>query len=686
MSVLTNNPSAMREATLAAEHAESALAAEYPEIKADIDREFNHPRNTSHIIPICEHPPSAITNHPSLASANASVSTLHSTTNASNQTTSPKIDGTSNKQSIHNPHLDSVNPLDLKKSISIHSTSSTLVSDPPSVDSSHTSSPTSDASNQLNEMEFGRLTSPKYLYQTHWPANKELPFTPEDLPSLYVFITTYMNYLVLIICGHINDLIAKYFHLESYKNLRVRNGLAPLVSDFESFYVRRQKHRLSDCFSRITTGVPGRYITVFDRYSTDYNDTYVYTGKTTDCLNLSSYNYLGFAQSVGQCTDAAEVTINKYGPSSGAPRSSGGTTDYHLIAEQVVADFVGKESALIYSMGYGTNATIFSALVDKNCLVISDELNHASIRFGVRMSGAVIRIFKHNDMEDLEHLLREQISQGQPRTHRPWKKILIVVEGLYSMEGTMCNLPRLVSLRRKYKFYLFVDEAHSVGAIGPNGRGVADFFTIDTKEIDIMMGTLTKSFGATGGYIAANKAIVDKLKLTNFGNLYSESAAPPVLAQINSSLLTITGDLKPGEGKERLQRIAFNSRYLRLGLKRLGFIVSGFDDSPIIPLMLYHPSKMPAMSRMMLERKIAVVVVGYPATPLTSSRARLCVSASLTKEDLDMFLREMDVVGTELHVKMSCELSPKTGKLRRENINDVLRTLVDDVQKDMTTF
>lgn len=539
---------------------------------------------------------------------------------------------------------------------------------------------------ELHEMEFGRLTSKKYLYTSNWPANKEPPHVPEDLPSLFVFITTYMNYLVLIIAGHVSDILARVLHLKSYRDLRVTNGVAPFVSNFDSFYVRRQKSRLSDCFTRISTGVPGRYITVLDRYSEDFNLTYVYTGTTSACLNLSSYNYLGFAQSNGQCTDAAHLAIEKYGPAVGTPRIAGGTTDYHLISEQTVADFVGKESALIYSMGYGTNATVFSAIVDKGCLVISDELNHASIRFGVRMSGAVIRTFKHNDMEDLERVLREQISQGQPRTHRPWKKILIVVEGLYSMEGTMCNLPRLVALRKKYKYYLFVDEAHSVGAIGPSGRGVADFFSIDTDEIDIMMGTLTKSFGATGGYIAANKSIIDKIKLVNYGNLYSESASPPVLAQINSSLLTIAGVVRPGEGAERLQRIAFNSRYLRLGLKKLGFITGGFDDSPIIPLMLYNPGKMPAFSRMMLERKIAVVVVGYPATPLTSSRVRLCVSASLTKEDLDHLLREIDEVGDDLNLKRSCEISPRTGTIRREKIDDVLQTLADDVQEDLNSF
>ena len=165
-------------------------------------------------------------------------------------------------------------------------------------------------------------------------------------------------------------------------------------------------------------------------------------------------------------------------------------------------------------------------------------------------------------MESLEALLREQIAFGQPRSHRPWKKILVVVEGLYSMEGTMCNLPGLLALKRKYKFNLFVDEAHSVGALGPNGRGVCDYFGVDPAEVDILMGTLTKSFGANGGYIAAEKNIIDKLRITHAGSIYGEAPAPPVLTQIASSLRIIAGELAPGQGDERLQRLAFNARYL----------------------------------------------------------------------------------------------------------------------------
>jgi serine palmitoyltransferase len=167
------------------------------------------------------------------------------------------------------------------------------------------------------------------------------------------------------------------------------------------------------------------------------------------------------------------------------------------------------------------------------------------------------------------------------------------------------------------------------------------------------MGTLTKSFGANGGYIAANKDIIDKLKSSNVGMQLGESPTPCVLMQILASLKMITGELCPGQGEERLERIAFNSRYLRLGLKRLGYIVSGHDDSPIVPVMLYHPAKIPAFSHEMLRRKISVVVVGYPATPLITSRARFCVSSAHNKEDLDRLLVACDEIADRMQLRYS---------------------------------
>ncbi|KAF2873598.1 serine palmitoyltransferase 2 [Massariosphaeria phaeospora] len=500
--------------------------------------------------------------------------------------------------------------------------------------------------------QFGPLGSQSHRCTSQF-AGGEFADPIEDEPPYYFLITTYISYLVLIVFGHVRDFFGKRFRRQHYSHLEERDGYAPLNNDFDNFYTRRLKMRINDCFNRPTTGVPGRFITLLDRKSDDGNHTFKLTGTTTETLNLSSYNYLGFAQSHGLCADTAEATIRKHGISMASPRSDAGTSDLTLEVENLVAEFVGKPAAMLFSMGFVTNATSFPSLIGKGCLMLSDELNHASIRFGARLSGAMITMFKHNDMQDLERILREAISQGQPRTHRPWKKILVTVEGLYSMEGTMCNLPALIELKKKYKFNLFVDEAHSIGAVGPRGRGVCDYFGIDPAEVDILMGTLTKSFGANGGYIAADKAIIDKLRGQNGAMLYAESPAPPVLAQIASALRHINGELSPGQGEERLQRLAFNSRYLRLGLKRLGFIVYGHDDSPIIPLILYNPAKIPAFSREMLKRKISVVVVGYPATPLVSSRARFCISAAHTKEDLDRTLAACDEIGDVLQLKFS---------------------------------
>lgn len=244
-------------------------------------------------------------------------------------------------------------------------------------------------------------------------------------------------------------LITPGFHITVY--LHGQQGYAPLNSDFDSFYTRRLKKRMDDCFSRPSTGVPGRTITIYDRVSHDQNSTFELTGSRTRALNLSSYNYLGFAQARGGCADAVETGIKRYGIGACGSRLEGGSLDLHSQTEALVAKFLGQEDALLSSMGFATNSTIIPALVNKGCLVISDELNHASIRFGVRLSGASVRMFKHNNMKSLESLLREVISQGQPRTHRPWKKILLIVEGLYSMEGTLVNLPAIMELKKRYK-------------------------------------------------------------------------------------------------------------------------------------------------------------------------------------------------------------------------------------------
>ncbi|WWD16443.1 hypothetical protein CI109_100869 [Kwoniella shandongensis] len=552
----------------------------------------------------------------------------------------------------------------------------------------------------IKHSEFGHCNNPNWRWTSQYNTSEPIHLEEEPRPSYYVLMSTYFSYLLLIVMGHVRDFFGKRFRPAAYSHLMPQNGYAALNSDFDSFYTRRLKQRLDDCFARPVTGVAGRSIVLYDRTSSDQNLTFTRTGSTTRALNVSSYNYLGFASSSGGCADAAEMSIRKYGVSSAGNRHDASTLDLHQQTEKLVAKFVGAEASMVVSMGYATNSTTIPALVDRGCLVISDEFNHASIRAGVRFSGASMRWYKHNDMKVLEELLREVISQGQPRTHRPWKKILVIVEGLYSMEGTLVNLPALMELKKRYKFYLYVDEAHSIGAMGPNGRGVCDYFGIDPREIDILMGTFTKSFGAAGGYIAGSKEVVDRLRIRSHASCYAEVISPPVLTQIIASMGSIMGIAPPlaapaeddksdglsissrptvygpasasilppwlslppnllngTEGRERLRRIAFNARYLSSGLRKLGFIVYGNRDSPIIPLLIYQPGKMAWFSRMMAERfgpdmtPIVVVVVAYPATPLITSRVRFCLSASHTKNDIDMVLRACDEVGDVLDLK-----------------------------------
>lgn len=225
----------------------------------------------------------------------------------------------------------------------------------------------------------------------------------------------------------------------------------------------------------------------------------------------------------------------------------------HEELEREVASFVGKPAALVFGMGFATNSLTLPVLMrGKGTLVISDALNHSSIVAGVRGSSAKVKVFRHNQPEHLERVLRAAIAEGQPRTHRPWSKILIVVEGIYSMEGEVCRLAEIVALKKKYKAYLYLDEAHSIGAMGPSGRGVAEHLGVDTADIDVMvraairccsrflhprhttpppqhaprialtthpsthqMGTFTKSFGSCGGYIAGDHALIRYLKTTS---------------------------------------------------------------------------------------------------------------------------------------------------------------------------
>lgn len=409
----------------------------------------------------------------------------------------------------------------------------------------------------------------------------------------------------------------------------------PLYQSYESFYTRNIYYRIRDCFNRPICSVPGAEIELLERKTDDYNWSFYFTGRKIKALNMGSYNYLGFAENNGPCSREAIQSIKDMGVSTSSTRHELGTLKCQLEVEELLAKFLGVESAVTFGMGFATNALNIPTLVGKNCLILSDALNHASLVLGSRLSGATIKVFKHNDPVDLETKLKKAIIDGHPVTRRPWKKILILVEGVYSMEGSIVRLPEIIAIKKKYKAYLYLDEAHSIGAVGPTGRGVIDFWGCDPRDVDILMGTFTKSFGSAGGYIAGSKKLIDFIKMNSHANCYATSMSPPVCLQVKKSLEIISGFDGSGEGRRRIKQLADNTRYFRDKLVKMGFIVYGNYASPVVPVMLYMPSRIAGFNRIMLEKKVACVTVGFPATELTGGRVRFCLSAAHTREMLD---------------------------------------------------
>ena len=423
-----------------------------------------------------------------------------------------------------------------------------------------------------------------------------------------------------------------------------RVSLAPIRQDYEDFYTRRMFYRIHDCWNRPIGSAPDAYVDVLERTPIRGQEPLRLTGRVIRALNLGSYNYLGFAAADPFCTPRVQSVLASQGWAMPGPRSEAGHAPIHDALEASVAAFVRKPAAIVFGMGFATNSAVIPALVGRGCLVISDALNHASIVAGVRGSGAKVAVFAHNDVDDLEAVLRRAIAAGQPRTRRPWKKVIIIIEGVYSMEGEMPPLQEIVALKKKYKAYLYVDEAHSIGALGASGRGVCEHFGVDPAEVDILMGTFTKAFGSAGGYIAGSADLIAHLKAVAPGHLQAISMAPPVAEQVAAALDLLTGADGTDRGARKLAGLRDNANYLRRRLLAMGANVLGDWDSPVAPLMVFQPGKIAAFSRACLERGVAVVVVGFPATPLLTARARLCASAAHTRADLDYALAVFEEV------------------------------------------
>eukprot|EP01006_Ploeotia_vitrea_P028622 TRINITY_DN61290_c0_g1_i2.p1 TRINITY_DN61290_c0_g1~~TRINITY_DN61290_c0_g1_i2.p1 ORF type:complete len:518 (-),score=37.46 TRINITY_DN61290_c0_g1_i2:284-1837(-) len=459
-----------------------------------------------------------------------------------------------------------------------------------------------------------------------------------EIPFWAAF-TTYFSYGVLFVFGHLRDFYRRFFPVDK----GTKPGYAPFTFDWDDFYTRRLYWRIRDAWNRPISSRPAAVFTVVERTTKDQGKTLEYTGNAAECVNLASYNYLGFAENPPQVQEDVLDCVDTYGLSMCSAPCEVGQSQAVQKLEVAIAEFVGKEAAMVFGMGFATNQCgLPGFLSDPNCLIISDHLNHSSIVQGCRGCKATIKVFRHNDYAMLETVVRKSIVYGNPNRCRPYSKIIVIVEGVYSMEGEILNLPKVVELKKRYNFYLYVDEAHSIGALGPHGKGVCDHWGVSPDDVDVLMGTFTKSFGSAGGYIASSKEFIASLRSLSPAYLYGCSMSPIIAQQALSAIHWIT---KTEEGKERIRRLHENSTYFRQRLIKDGFQVLGDDTSPVVPVLLYHPAKIPAFSRECLSRGVAVVVVGYPASPLVESRVRFCISAAHTKQQLDFSLDVIKEVG-----------------------------------------
>lgn len=346
-------------------------------------------------------------------------------------------------------------------------------------------------------------------------------------------------------------------------------------------------------------------------------------------IMVGSNNYLGLTNHP-KVKEAAIEAIKKYGTGCAGSRFLNGTLDIHVNLEEKLARFMGKEAALIFSTGFQVNLGVISALVGKDDVVIIDKMDHASIIDGCRLSFGEIKKFRHNDMTDLERILNEYEERDK----------LIVVDGIFSMEGDIANLPEIVSLAKKYGARTMVDDAHSIGVLGKNGRGTAEHFGLE-NEVDLIMGTYSKSLASIGGFISGSADIIHYIKHIARSFIFSASPTPASVASVSAALDIIENE------PERREKLWKNTRKMLNGFKELGFEV-GPSQTPIIPIVVGEDQNAFTMAMMIQEEGVFANVAVTPAVPAGRALIRTSYMATHTDEQLDRVLKAFEKVGKAL--------------------------------------
>lgn len=386
-------------------------------------------------------------------------------------------------------------------------------------------------------------------------------------------------------------------------------------SDLEEYARRRMK--LAG-FSVI--GYDHPYFAPLDRLRSDFR------ARGDELTTFANYDYLGLSEDE-RIRKAAIQSINEFGVGVGGSRLVGGERTCHRALEYDLAAFIGVDDTIAMVSGYGTNISLVGHLLTKGDLILVDDLAHNSLVMGTRLSRATIVEFPHNDMERLEEILKEK------RSH--FRRVLILIEGLYSMDGDVPDLPKFLELRNRYNTWLMIDEAHSIGVLGKTGRGITEHFGLDMSDVDIVVGTMSKAFVSCGGFIGGKQIVIDWLRFTLPGFVYSVGLTPSVTAAVREALDIISRE------PWRIDKLRENSRYFAERARSLGLNIGDAIAEGVIPIIFDTSEKTMIAGRALLRAGYYVPPIVQIGVPKNKPRLRFFLNASHTKAQIDGVLEAL---------------------------------------------
>lgn len=394
-------------------------------------------------------------------------------------------------------------------------------------------------------------------------------------------------------------------------------GRARLFKEFSNDVMEKRHSQ----YRRVSIDGSGPVIKVQDKY----------TGDIREMVYLASNDYLNLTKHP-RTIAAGRAALEKYGSGAGSVPLLGGTLDLHIELEQKVAKFKGCESAIIYTSGFGSNCGTLLSLLQENDIAILDMLVHASIIDGCKNTNT--KFFRHNDMGSLEHALS--------KVRDKYRTKLIVVDGVYSMDGDIAHLDKIVELARAYGAYVMVDEAHASGVIGETGRGTPQHFNIEGK-VDIVAGTFSKALGSVGGFIAAKQELIELLHFYSRPYMFSTAMTPQSAGSLIAALEVIEDE------PQLREQLWSNINYFKENLLSLGFNL-GDSETAIFPIIVGDDLKVKEICRRLHDMDIYVNPVVYPAVPKKLSRIRMSIMSTHTREHLDKALNALEIVGKEYDI------------------------------------